>query len=185
MRTITTLAAFGALLAAACSPQVEEPATPAEPMTEPTPAAALASDQTSLIPAAAIGDMYEIRAADIALAKSQNAEVRRLAEMIKADHTDASNKFKALVPTAAPGVTLPTALDAKHQGLIDQLNAAPAAGFDMAYIDQQIAAHNEAIGVHRGLSANAAAPALAEHSRVVLPKIEAHLRSAEAIKAAM
>lgn len=134
---------------------------------------------------AAEGDMYEIMAADIALERSQNAQVRELAQTIKTDHTAASNAMKGLLPQAAPDVTPPSALDERRQGLLDNLRSASAENFNATWLDQQIAAHNEAITLHRGFSDNADAPQLAEHARAVLPKIEMHLRRAEEIKAAM
>lgn len=142
-----------------------------------------ANMQSAYIPNAAMGDMYEIQAADIALQRSQNARVRELATMLKTDHTAASNAFKAVLPTAAPGTAVPTALDERRQGLIDNLRSASGANFDATWIDQQIAAHNEALTLHRGFSSEDSP--LAGHARSVVPKIEAHLRMAEQIKAAM
>lgn len=139
--------------------------------------------QSAYIPNAAMADMYEIQAADIALERSQNAKVKELAGMIKTDHTTASDEMKAMLPQAAPDVTPPTNLDERRQGLIDNLRSAPAAGFDAVYLDQQIAAHNEALTLHRGFS-NEESP-LAAHARKVVPAIEGHLRMAEQLKAAM
>lgn len=140
---------------------------------------------SAYVPNAAMGDMYEIQASDIALERSSNAQVKELATMIKADHSAASTKFKATATAAAPDVDLPTSLDERRQGLIDNLRSAGAADFDRVYLDQQIAAHQEAITLHRGFADNTGAPALAAHAREVLPKIEAHLRQAEELKAAM
>ena len=151
-----------------------------------TSAATMGSNMVSAyVPNAAMGDMYEIQAADIALERSQNAQVKELANMIKTDHTAASNAMKAMLPQAAPEMTPPTALDQRRQGLIDNLRSASAENFDRTWVDQQIAAHNEAITLHRGFSDNADAPQLAEHARTVLPKIEMHLRRAEEMKQAM
>lgn len=149
-----------------------------------TSAATMGSNmQSAYIPNAAIGDMYEIQAADLALQRSQNAQVKALATMIKTDHTAASNAMKAMLPQAAPGTTAPTALDERRQGLVDNLRSASAANFDSTWLDQQIAAHNEALTLHRGFS-DTDSP-LAAHARSVVPKIEAHLRAAEQLKAAM
>lgn len=149
-----------------------------------TSAATMGSNMVSAyVPNAAMGDMYEIQAADIAMQRSQNAQVKELATMIKTDHTAASNAMKAMLPQAAPDIAPPTALDERRQGLIDNLRSASADNFDRTWIDQQIAAHNEALTLHRGFS-DQDSP-LAAHARSVVPKIEAHLRRAEEIKAAM
>src|SRR5690606_41250583 len=86
---------------------------------------------------------------------------------------------KGLAPQAAPDVTVPTELDERRQGMIDNLRAASAEDFDRVYIDQQVAAHNEAVTLHRGFSDNSDAPQLAQHAATVLPQIEAHLQHAE------
>lgn len=140
---------------------------------------------SAYVPNAAMSDMYEIQAADIALERSQNAQVKELAQMIKTDHTAASNEFKGIVPTAAPDIALPTSLDQRRQGMIDNLRSASAADFDTVYLDQQIAAHEEGVTLNNGFKDNTDAPALAAFAAKVLPKIQAHLDRAKEIKAAM
>lgn len=137
------------------------------------------------VPNAAEGDMYEIQAADIAMERSQNAQVRELARMIKTDHTQASEAMKRIAPQAAPDVQMPTELDERRQGLLDNLRSASVENFDRVYLDQQVAAHNEALTLHRGFSDNTDAPQLAEHARTVVPKIEMHLRQAEQLRSGM
>ncbi len=177
-----------ALLAACNQEQSPEAVDKAQDMAAgpvgQTSAATMGANMVSAyVPNAAMGDMYEIQAADIALQRSQNAQVKELATMIKTDHTAASNAMKGMLPQAAPNVTPPADLDERRQGLIDNLRSASAENFDRTYIDQQIAAHNEALTLHRGFS-NEDSP-LAAHARSVAPKIEAHLRQAEQLKAGM
>lgn len=176
---------------AACNEQGASPAVDkaqdmaAAPVGQ-TSAATLGSNTVSAyVPNAAMGDMYEIQAADIALERSSNEQVRALATMLKADHTAAATSMKSLVPQAAPEVAIPTELDERRQGLIDNLRSAGAADFDQVFIDQQIAAHNEALTLHRGFADSAEAPALVTHASNVAPKIEAHLRMAEQIKSSL
>jgi putative membrane protein len=188
IRSLLAGAACLALLAACNQERTPEVVDKAQDMAAgpvgQTSAATVGSNlQSAYIPSAAIGDMYEIAAADIALERSRNARVKELARMIKTDHTAASDAMKAMLPEAAPGTTPPAGLDERRQGLIDNLGSASAENFDAAWIDQQIAAHNEALTLHRGFS-NEDSP-LAAHARSVVPKIEAHLRMAEEIKAAM
>ncbi|HEX8660330.1 MAG TPA: DUF4142 domain-containing protein [Brevundimonas sp.] len=177
------------VLLAACNERGASPAVDkaqdmaAAPVGQASAATLGANTVDAYVPNAAMADMYEIMAADIALERSQNAEVKELATMIKTDHTDASNKFKAILQGMSPPMTPPAALDQRRQGLIDNLRSAGAADFDRVYLDQQIAAHNEALTLHRGFSDNTDAAPLAAHARSVVPKIEAHLRTAEQLKA--
>jgi putative membrane protein len=151
-----------------------------------TSAAVMGSNMVSAyVPNAARGDMYEIQAADIALERTRNPQIRELAQMIKADHTAASEAMKPLAAQAAPDVEIPTDLDQRRQGLIDNLRSASAEEFDRTWISQQVAAHQEALTLHRGFADNTDAPALAEHARTVTPKIEAHLQAAERLQSGM
>ena len=188
IRTLLASAACLALMTACNSEQSPEPVDKAQdmaagPVGQVSAATMGANMVSAYVPNAAMGDMYEIMAADLAIERSQNAQIKALAQMIKTDHTAASNAMKAMLPQAAPDITPPTELDERREGLIDNLRSASAGGFDMAWIDQQIAAHREALTLHRGFSDNESP--LSAHARTVVPKIEAHLRQAEQIKAAM
>lgn len=191
-QTAVVLAASAAALTlAACNQQrssevvdkVEDAVS--EPVGQTSAAALGAHMVSAYVPNAAMGDMYENQAADIALERSQNAQVKALAQMIKADHTAAAAALKAAAAQAAPDVSLPTELDQRRKGLIDNLRSASAASFDKTYVDQQVAAHEEALTLHRGFSDKTDAPALAEHARAVLPKIEAHLQRAKELQTSL
>ncbi len=178
-------------LLAACnqerSPEVVDAAQDmaAAPVGQMSAATLGANTVGGYVPNAAEGDMYEIQAADIALERTRNAQIRELAQMIKTDHTAASEAMKRIAPQAAPDVSMPAELDERRQGMLDNLRSASAEDFDRVYLDQQVAAHNEALTLHRGFSDNTDAPQLAEHARTVVPKIEAHLRQAEQLRSAM
>lgn len=133
---------------------------------------------------AAIGDMYEIQAADIALERTENAQVRELAQMIKNDHTAASQRLQAAAQAA--GQTVPTELDERRQGMIDNLRAASSpAEFDRVYIAQQVAAHEEALNLHRGFADNDDNAQLAQHAQAVIQPIEMHHQRAEQLQEGM
>lgn len=189
--TIALSAAAGALLISACNQQdagqaVDRAQDAVSAPVGQTSAATMGANMVSAyVPNAAIGDMYEVQAADIALERTKNAQVRALAQTIKTDHTAAGEALKAAAPQAAPDVTVPTQLDQRRQGLIDNLRSAAEADFDKVYVDQQVAAHEEAVTLHRGFSDNTDAPALAEHARTVLPKIEAHLQQARTLQSSL
>jgi len=190
MHRAMTLVALTALVAA-CSPQGGEKAVDkaqdavSAPVGQTSAATMGANLVSAYAPSAAMGDMYEIQAADIALERAKRADVKALAKMIKTDHTAASTALKTAVATAAPDIAIPTDLDQRRKGLLDNLRSAGVNDFDKVYIDQQVAAHEEAVTLHRGLADNSDAPALAAHARTVLPKIEAHLQKAREIQTAI
>lgn len=133
----------------------------------------------------ATGNMYELEAAKVAEAKSKNADVKALAAMITKDHTAAAEKLTALAPTAAPNVAIPTTLDERRKGLIDNLNAATPGDFDKVYLEQQVAAHNETLTLLNGFSDKTDAPALAGLARELIPTVTTHRDRAQALLDAM
>jgi putative membrane protein len=125
---------------------------------------------------AAIGDMYEIESSKLALQRSKNADIKKSAQMIIDDHTKSSAELKAIA--AANNLTLPTEMDERRKGFIDNLKGASDADFDDRYLDQQTAAHHEALAAYNGYKqagdnealkafANKTAPALERHAQMV------------------
>lgn len=126
------------------------------------------------VTALAVSDMYELQSADIAMEKSANAGIDELAGMIKTDHTASTAKLKSIAPTEAADTPLPTALDERRQGMIDNLNAAAPADFDRVYLTQQVAAHNEALTLLNGFKDHSETPGLAALATEIIPKVTMH-----------
>ena len=107
--------------------------------------------------------------------------MKKTAPWVKIDSTP----LKAIAPTAAPDVALPTALDERRQGMIDNLNAAAPADFDRVFLTQQVAAHNEALTLLNGFKDKTDAPALAAMAMELIPKITMHRDHAKTMLDAM
>ena len=82
-------------------------------------------------------------------------------------------------------MTIPTALDQRRQGLIDNLNAATPGDFDKVYLNQQVAAHNEALTLLNGFAGNTDAPALSTLARELIAPVTMHRDRAQALLDAM
>lgn len=131
------------------------------------------------------GNMYELESAKIAEAKSTNADVKALAAMITKDHTAAGEKLAAAKAANAPNVAIPTTLDERRKGMIDNLNAATPDDFNKVYLAQQVAAHNETLTLLNGFSDNTDAPALATLARELVAPVTTHRDRAQALLDAM
>jgi putative membrane protein len=55
-----------------------------------------------------------------------------------------TEELKEIVQQQSIKAELPTKLDTKHQGMIDDLNKAGAEDFDKTYAKQQVSAHEDA-----------------------------------------
>jgi putative membrane protein len=98
---------------------------------------------------AATSDMYEVAAAKVALDRSKNADVRAFATEMVSAHTATSEKLKSLL-ASHKDVGLPSAVDDRRQGMLDELRGAKAEDFDGRYISQQVYAHQEALLLMQG-----------------------------------
>ena len=198
-RALTLAAVAAAALNLAACQQKDEKAAAADPGTT-SDAVNAAQDATSaavgatsaatigqvstdaFVTNAAISDMYEIQAGEIAQKKAQRADVKAFGKMMAADHTAMSNEMKPLVAAAAK--TLPTGLDERRKGLIDNLNAASAGEFDQVYLSQQEAAHSEALTLMQGYADNGDDAGLKAGAAKAVPKVQAHLDRVKQLQAA-
>lgn len=195
--------AFGAVAAAALTlaacqktdsqPNAAEPGTGVDAVNATQDAVGAAVGATSaatvgqmstdaFVTNAAISDMYEIEAGKIAQQKGQSADVKAFGKQMVTDHTAMSNEMKPLVQAA--GKTLPTGLDERRKGMIDNLNAASPAEFDRTYLSQQEAAHNEALTLMQGYADNGDDAGLKGAAAKAVPKIQGHLDHVKRLQAA-
>lgn len=172
------------LTLAACNPktdQTEAVAPDANPAaTVPTP-----TDETAaptFVAKAAAGDMFEIEAGKIALERSTNAEVKAFARMMVAGHTRTTADLKAAIAAAgltlAPPATLP---DDKAAALAD-LRGVDATGFDRAYMNGQIDAHQATLNLVSRYAQDGDTPQIKAAAAGMLPTLQEHLDKARTLR---
>ena len=140
-----------------------------------------AHDTGAFVSGAAQGDMYEIQAGQIAEQKSKNAEVKAFAKKMITDHTALTNEMKPLVKAA--GQTPPADLDQRRKGFLDNLKAANAGDFDKTYMDQQVAAHDEALTLMQGYAKDGSDAGLKAAAGKAVPKVQMHSDMAKKLQA--
>ncbi|MDX3909943.1 MAG: DUF4142 domain-containing protein [Sphingobium sp.] len=136
--------------------------------------APLANSVDAFVTNAAISDMYEIEAGKIASEKGKSADVKAFGKMMVKDHTTTSSKLKATLASAKVNVTPPTELDARRRGMIENLKTASAADFDKVYLDQQTAAHQEALTLMKSYAEDGENAPLKKLAAETAPKIQQH-----------
>lgn len=137
--------------------------------------AATTNSLDGYVTGAAISDMYEREASKIALDKSKSAAVKKFAQQMITDHTATTAQVKKIIASDKLAVTPPTELDSRRQGFIDNLKAASAADFDKVYLDQQTAAHEEALTLHKGYADDGENADLKAFAARTAPKVQMHL----------
>lgn len=175
---IATILSLTAL--AGCSPDKATPDPAGTPTAAGTPpGSALDEKTTTYIADAGQGAMYEIEAARIALERSKVPEVKAFAQTMLDYHTTAAGQLAPLAQAAA--VTPPTALDARHSGMIEALRNASDADFDDRYIDQQTEALENARDLHKDYAENGTSENLKTLAGTIWPNAEMYLGQVKAL----
>jgi putative membrane protein len=121
---------------------------------------------------AAAGGMYEIQSSEmVASDAGANADVQAFAQQMIADHTKAAADLKAAAGKSS--LTVPAALDAKHQAMITELSA--SSDKVPVYLKQQLAAHEEAVALHEGYASAGTDANLKAYAVAVTPTLKMHL----------
>jgi putative membrane protein len=135
---------------------------------------------TNFILAAAQGGMTEVKLGELAAANGMRDDVKEFGQMMVKDHTAINVDLKALA--AQKGVTLPDSLDAKHQGMVDKMAALKGSGFDDAYINGMIKAHQKDAKAFKAESAATQDADIKSFLDKSIPVVEAHLQHVTAMK---
>jgi len=140
-----------------------------------TVSAELTSSTKGFVEAAALSDMYEVQAGQLASMRAHMPELKKFAQEMMDAHTMASNQLKGLLAKDAPNIMPPTELDSRHQGLLNDLKGAKDEDFDGRYIAQQINAHNEANILMRGYAKDGDNADIKTFAAETQPKVQMHI----------
>ena len=183
-------AAVASLWLAACRKKATEP-NPADPGTNnaavnaaqdatgaavgtaSATAAAATNSTDAFVTGLVTGNMYEIKAGEIAARKGQSPAVKAFGKMMTTDHTAMGKDADAALK--ASGKPIPVELDERRKGMIDNLNAAAPADFDKVYLSQQEAAHDETLTLLKGYADGGDDTGLKAVAAGAIPKVQAHL----------
>ena len=137
--------------------------------------AASISPDSSFYRTLAEGGMTEVDLGRLAEQKSNDPKVKEFAAMMVKDHSAANQKLESLA--ASKDVPLPKTLGASGEAMRSRLQNLSGAGFDKAYIESQLKAHEKTVELlQKEISSGEDAQAKA-FAQSVLPTVEHHLES--------
>jgi len=125
------------------------------------------------------GNMAEISLSQMALQRSQNEAVRQFAQMMVTDHTSAGNDLQTLA--TSKNITLPTAVDQKHQSAMTKLGGESAADFDRDYMKQMVNDHEKMLSLLQKQANNGTDADLKAFAARMVPIVQGHLTSARTL----
>lgn len=126
---------------------------------------------------AAMTDMFEIQAGQLAQQKADAAAYKDYAQMTINDHTKSTNELKGM----NLGVQLPQELDAAHKSKLNKLNSLSGAGFERQFKTDQVQGHKQAIVQFERYAKNGDNSDLKKWAQDTLPALQKHLQHAEAL----
>lgn len=136
----------------------------------------------ALITGLTTGDIYQVQAGKIAETKGQTPAVKAYGKKMVADHTALTNQMKHVFE--ATKQKIPTELDARHKGLIANLEAASPADFDKVYLSQQKASQEEELTMLKGYADAGESADLKPAAAKRIPTVQAHLDKVKELQAA-
>jgi putative membrane protein len=140
-----------------------------------TVSAELTSSTKGFIDAAAMSDMYEVQAGQMAVMRAKSPDLKMFAQHMIDDHTKSSNELKTIITKEVPNWMPPKELDTRRQGMLDDLKGVSDQDFDNRYITQQENAHNEAVILIRGYAKDGDNAEIKQFAAKVLPTVQMHL----------
>jgi putative membrane protein len=125
---------------------------------------------------AAVGGMFEVESSKIAESAAKVPAVKDFAQLMIKDHSAANAKLEGLA--GEQKLTLPKALDEKHQASLDQLKGTTGA-VDQPYVKAQQDAHNEAVALFEDYAKDGDNDALKAFAAETLPTLKMHQEHVE------
>jgi putative membrane protein len=143
----TAVLAFSFLAGAALAQSPPATNVPAPPptMTAPAivpgaPVAALTARDAGFIAAQLENNMADVVAAQLALQRSQNPNVRGFAQKMITDHNYAQSTLEPIA--SMHHIQPPTTLSDPHRAMLDRLGQLSGPAFDRAYVNSMVSEHD-------------------------------------------
>ena len=137
------------------------------------------SSDTKFAMEAAMGGMAEVEMGRVAAQKGASDEVRQFGQRMVDDHSKANQDLMQVA--SAKGLTLPTALDAKHQADVQKLSALSGDKFDKEYVGMMVKDHKEDVAEFQKESTGGADADIKSFAARTLPVIQDHLQMIQRI----
>ena len=140
----------------------------------------LNSQDSKFLMEAAMGGLMEVELGRVAAQKASSDAVKQFGQRMVDDHGAANTELTSLA--TSKGVTLPTALDEKHQKDVTKLSAMSGADFDRAYMKMMVSDHVKDVAEFEKQSTKATDPDLKEFASKTLPTLQEHLKMAKSVE---
>jgi putative membrane protein len=139
------------------------------------------TDQT-FVHMVANGGVAEVKFGQLAAERAASPDVQQFGQRMVTDHTKANQELATIAQ--AKHISIAPELDPQHRTLAAQLATLEGAVFDQAYLQGQVADHEQAITLFTTQSKEGQDADLRALASKTLPTLQAHLQMVRALVAA-
>ena len=140
----------------------------------------MSSQDHEFVMDAAMGGLMEVELGRIAAQKGMSESVKQFGQRMVDDHSKANEELMSLA--SSKGMTLPTALDEKHQKDVTKLSAMSGAEFDRAYAKMMLSDHNKDVKEFEKQSTKGGDADIKAFATKTLPTLQEHLQMARSLE---
>jgi putative membrane protein len=126
---------------------------------------------------AAVGGMEEVELGRMAAQKGTSNDVKQFGQRMVDDHSRANSELQSLA--SQKNVTLPTALDQRHQDDVDRLSKMSGAAFDREYMSMMVKDHTEDVAEFERAAASGEDADVRSWASRTVPTLRQHLQMAQ------
>jgi putative membrane protein len=144
-----------------------------------TQATPLNSADRKFVMEAAMGGMKEVELGRLATERGASDAVKQFGQRMVDDHSRANSELMQLA--TSKGVTLPAALDAKHQAMVAKMSGFSGEAFDRAYAKEMVKDHDKTVALFQREATRGADADLKTFAQKTLPALQEHLSMARAL----
>ncbi len=136
----------------------------------------------AFVMAASDANLYQIKAAELAVTKAQRDDVKAYARRVKADSQVAQRSLVASLRNDQRTIKAPpSTLSSDRAALLRLLQRSPRGSFDNLYLTQSAQVQQAAWAVNKGYAEDGTDPALKQVAGTAVPTIEQHLTDGKAL----
>ena len=132
---------------------------------------------------AAMGGMEEVEMGRLAAEKGASDEVRQFGQRMVDDHSKANQELMQIA--SSKGMTLPSALDPKHQADMQKISALSGEAFDKAYVKMMVKDHKKDVAEFQKESMRGTDAEIKGFATSTLPTLQEHLQMIQRIDTKM
>jgi len=132
----------------------------------------VSQSDSSFVKRATMAGNGEIMAAQIAIQRGIDANVRSFAQRMITDHSQANRQLARIA--SRQGMFVPSGIDAADRAQIDRLRSLSGPAFDQAYSEYQVRTHRAAVALFSRESRNGRNTPLRQFASQTLPTLRMH-----------